>query len=659
MQEHQVADMARTTYRLPTLHRIGLKGFSLYTEKVEIDLEISCGVTCLMGANGIGKSTFIAAVNFGLCGRLPEPGETFQSSNEYFGSVRSFSESFFDGRITELDRSRAEIELEFSIGEDRYHIIRGAFATDDLRYATRNDKPLTGTSESNLGGHYELYKSAVAESVGVSTFEQFVFLQLFIFTFDERRHLTFWEPDVQRQMLLLCFGEDVQEVQEAENLRRKIERLESNARNANYQAKEFQKRLQNSLRILQAQEPDTLDLHAKREELDRYLDALIDEEANCRDTLSDSKLRAADLRAQSLRLKEHIDSVFIRQLARSADLRIRPVVANSLATGLCQLCGAVGETVIQGINSRISQSECPLCGEDLPGEAVPDGTLQELVQLDRQLTTLNEAIQGELGKQQRIQTDVDKIQKSIDAQKKEIAAFDHEHRHLSQSIGTTDVAEVNNLIDSSQKAIRELEGVKVKARRRRDEAQVRLREIQSRISLQYEQSEQDFLRTFKDLAESFIGLDLDVRFDSRSNDMRLVLDMEGQSRRQHYQLSESQRFFVDIALRMAITSFVSASGTGTLLVDTPEGSLDIAYESRAGRMFAQFVARGCHLLMTANINTSQLLRELAKQCSPENMHIERMTEWTILSEVQIEAQELFQQAYDEIDRELMQAPLPG
>ena len=64
-----------------------------------------------------------------------------------------------------------------------------------------------------------------------------------------------------------------------------------------------------------------------------------------------------------------------------------------------------------------------------------------------------------------------------------------------------------------------------------------------------------------------------------------------------------------------------------MFIDTPEGSLDVAYESRAGEMFAQFVDHGNSIVMTANINSSQLLRRMAARCQSDLMHLERMTEW--------------------------------
>ena len=70
-------------------------------------------------------------------------------------------------------------------------------------------------------------------------------------------------------MLLLAFGDDVGEAQEAEELRRSMERLDSIARNANYQANETRKRLQAANRILSGLSPEVIDLQAEQEKLEQ------------------------------------------------------------------------------------------------------------------------------------------------------------------------------------------------------------------------------------------------------------------------------------------------------------------------------------------------------------------------------------------------------
>ena len=121
-------------------------------------------------------------------------------------------------------------------------------------------------------------------------------------------------------------------------------------------------------------------------------------------------------------------------------------------------------------------------------------------------------------------------------------------------------------------------------------------------------------------------------------------------RKDQYQLSESQRYFLDIALRMALIEY--SGQEGCMLIDTPEGSLDIAYESRAGRMFASFAASSHDIIMTANINSSQLLLQLAAKCGTARMNLVRMTDWSILTEVQLEESENINNAYNAIEEKM-------
>jgi hypothetical protein len=69
-------------------------------------------------------------------------------------------------------------------------------------------------------------------------------------------------------------------------------------------------------------------------------------------------------------------------------------------------------------------------------------------------------------------------------------------------------------------------------------------------------------------------------------------------------------------------------------------------------MFARFATGASHLIMTANINTSLLLIRLAKNCGSNRMRLARMTEWTDLTAVQVEEEQVFNAAFDAIENSL-------
>jgi ABC-type phosphate transport system ATPase subunit len=148
-----------------------------------------------------------------------------------------------------------------------------------------------------------------------------------------------------------------------------------------------------------------------------------------------------------------------------------------------------------------------------------------------------------------------------------------------------------------------------------------------------------------------IEIALENRSGANEAGFGLEMRMNDQLRMQAESVSESQRFFLDIALRMALTEMIT-SGPATLMIDTPEGSLDITYEARAGAMLARFVEGANRLIVTANLRSSELVLRLARLQTRANMQLARMTEWTDLSEVQQAEETLFTNAYESIEEAL-------
>jgi DNA repair exonuclease SbcCD ATPase subunit len=115
---------------------VSLDRFSLFNRRSDLELHIPNGVFCLAGANGLGKSTFLAAINLGLTGIVPDPARSFKSINEYARDCVPFTKAFFDGKINELDRDAAAIHLEVRIADHVYRLARGVFEPRELRELT-------------------------------------------------------------------------------------------------------------------------------------------------------------------------------------------------------------------------------------------------------------------------------------------------------------------------------------------------------------------------------------------------------------------------------------------------------------------------------------------------------------------------------------------
>ncbi len=94
--------------------------------------------------------------------------------------------------------------------------------------------------------------------------------------------------------------------------------------------------------------------------------------------------------------------------------------------------------------------------------------------------------------------------------------------------------------------------------------------LQNKVTRGYKETESVFVPLFKKFSESFIGLDLNIYSKTKGKNLVLYFEMKKTARTASHQLSESQRFFLDIALRMALATYLSKGKNGaTLLIDTP------------------------------------------------------------------------------------------
>lgn len=637
---------------LPRPVKARIRSFSLYDHAQEIEADFGTGVFCLAGANGLGKSTFLAAVGFALTGVVAEPGREFNSADEYLKNCRAYSDAAFDGRISEADRETAEVELVMRVGDAEYRIVRNMFEPTALRIleVKRGDsETVTVFGAGSDEERHEQYEEMVVDDVGVQGFSQLVMLHHLVQTFDERRHLLFWDDKVSQAALFLAFGLNPDMAKEADNLRRQAERADSRARNHQYAATTAEKglmELTERLEGLAEGEAETAEtLIALQEQADEAANSVSIASARHQD----AELRRSDLAAEFRSKRAEYEQAYDTVMFGRRDPQIHPVVQSILATSKCPVCGCAEKHVAAHVIASLESARCPVCIQPI---AAASDSSEALSQLDASVQDL--ANQLELADRE-----VERLLAALEAEQDELNAVRHSLRENEEAVdaavamSSAHGESLERVIQTYQRDIEHRMRRKKEERQKRDAYRKELRTLQNSLALSYRQAESEFVPRFTDLAREFLGLDLALDFEIRVDISRLVLSVDGAPRRGSINLSESQRFFVDIALRMALTRQLSADGaTPVLYVDTPEGSLDIAYERRAGSMFGQFVEEGGQLLMTANINTSELLLNLASTCTSSHMRLQRMTEWATLSDVQVNERDAFDQAFNQIEGRL-------
>lgn len=660
---------------LPKVRHVGLEGFTLYTKEPDLDIEVPPGVFCLAGANGLGKSTFLAALNLGITGIVPDPDRVLKSHSrhdggyieEYFRYHRTtsgYNESFFAGRISGADRDGASVTVHLDVGDWRFRLTRGIFDPGGLRafevLDAEGDTVYDGESHTMSEREAE-YHARLTEAIGLGSFEQFVFLQHFVFTFDEGRHLLLWNQRSLNHALHLCIGSDFDRANEADALQRQMERAGSLGRNIQYQASGVRSRIDALLDAL-GDEGKPSDDGPTPEEVERAHKVIEEGAQTQRDKVSrklgelrDAELKWAGASSRLSALQSDFSREFSLHVHKRSRVELHPVIAATLSEGECAVCGTDG--VADGVKARVDEGHCPLCATELPAPG-PDGdSVERLKEIDERVAEAKEALDQASADKNRVAAEAQAAGDRLTALQKELREFEEANRRVLLQSDSGGAGSVRDTVKRLEDELEHLLNQKDAKYKERDRKKRQLVKLQRELERQYDLAEDEFVPLFQRLAYSFLGIELFVHAEANegvsSIGLSLVLEMRGSVRRQDHQLSESQRFFLDIALRMAMAQYMSRDGSeATLFVDTPEGSLDIAYEARAGAMFAEFVELGHDILMTANINSSQILRRLAAACGRERMAVQRMTSWTDLSDVQLREDKLFRDAYDVIEKAL-------
>lgn len=639
---------------LPKIKGVTIHGFSLYKQKDEIKLAINDGVFCLAGANGLGKSTFISILSYALLGIVVNPRKSFASINripKFFQESEKFAATYFKGRVDESKRDSANVEIVFLIGNIKYKIKRLFFDNSGLMSFSRIDLA-TGVESINQdissSALLASYKEYFIKDVKLDSYEQFSFIHSFILTFDESKQLLFWNEALMNRVLHIFFGVDPQEAEKADDLRKDIARHGSNMRNLQWEITKSTRDLDDLIKTNAECEADSELIERIKAQLEgleasftELTSSIENDQIELKETLtiiSDRSLKVSNLKMQYQ--MEFNNMYSFNKIPVEKDSRIIDIL-RSITTKVIDDLDIASE--IQELKSRIKEMQ--------QQHQTNGNSLKILQEIDKKLFKYEEELKNNYLRKDRLEVQINQNQTARIAVLESIEQFKESNDQiLRKAIAFSQTNHVQE-IEFLKSIIAKKEVQKDKETHFRNSKTAQLEEIETRIQENYHTAKEIFIPVFKDYANSFLGLDIDVDFRKSENGLFLVLKVNDTERTEKFQLSESQRYFIDIALRFALVEYVSSNAY--MLIDTPEGSLDIAYESRAGKMFADFVTKGYDVIMTANINTSQLLLQMAEKCGASKMYLERMTNWTVLSSVQQEEHRVIECAFKNIEDTLV------
>ena len=644
-------------YNFPKIQNIIIRNFSIFSKNgavYEVNEKIDEGVYCLAGANGLGKTTFLNALNYGLTGIVLAPDKEVLSPQEIVQANKRFTSRYFDGRI--VDKENAEIEISLKINNKYYKFIRGFFEIDSLRYLEifkiDNKKKISLISTENLTPK-ELkrkYETEIAKDIGINNFEYFMFLQLYVLTFDENRRMIFWDEHASSHALSIAFNTSTEDAEKFIDIKRKMDKLESDSRNIRWQATQIQNKINDLVK--------TKEENINQDDKGNEYKELIKEHIEIEKEFSNVKIeydallkKQSYLNSEIMHLRMEHTKLFSTYSEPRSKLLNNTYVKMCISKKECIICGAKSGQVVESIENSLFRDNCPLCNTKINDdkELEQNKLLLQIKHNDEKILINETKLENITLESSGKKLELEKVEYEFnEINKKKIAFEKYNPFTLLESTGNKGI---DFVIKKYKEQFDEYDRVSIEKLAERDKLKPDYNSLQAKIESVYKEAEVDFVPIFQRLAKSFIGYNLNINFISKKRNMTLVLELKGSARTESSHLSESQRFFLDIALRMSLAIYLSKQyNEATMLIDTPEGSLDIAYESRVGEMFAYFVKDyNQNILMTANINASQLLISLAKKCGVKKMQFKRMLDWTDLSIIQQEGEKLFEEVYNNIE----------
>ncbi len=598
----------------------------LYPNGIEWNLQP--GVNAVIGGTALGKTTLIFALQYGVFDKMiNEGGERIERE-------------FFRHRLTK--RSEADVkahpptvEVEFAIGRSRF-LVRRNLLTGSLIEAECDGSQLRATT----------YEETIAAKVGLNKdFASVGVLQSHLLFFGEDRCLLAWENLLQNELLNLLFSDHDTYVTLTTGWD-EIESADSEARNISAQASRLEKDLQevaNTSNITESQ---------RRNELKHIVDtrsSLESDIASLQKALAKEKgLFANQDQAIALAYGEFHKSVDRFEAVDGVDFDERLLaVTNEITPTIASM-----RRSLELFYQKPNEQTCPCCGRPGVSQAIANFARLASKGADaKRCVVCNKDIDTPAlsTKPTAVSTNkaAEKLQKLLfrrEQTKSRIESITAEENTILRKLTETRANEVDFLrrhpssaADPLRITIDQLRERQKTIERRRDAKLSALRRQLTATNSAFARVQKDLVRAFKKYATLYLDEPCGVAFlnegalpgkrgpQIKAPHAAFLPVISGETRPSRQDLSDAQRSFIDLAFRMAVVEawHKKTGQTVTMIVETPEGAVDMAYMDRVASMLRTFANHGHTLLISTNLNNDIFLPELLAAI-PKQKRAERL-----------------------------------
>lgn len=615
--------------------------YTLYQQEPTFEYEFKDGINAVVGANGIGKTTFVNLIIYCLVGHKKKKSKSTKNSKKT--ELKYVEEDFFSSRVNkqadDVTNMEAQASLEYYLGEERILITR-SLIENSIKELCISGKVIERPDDI-------IYQGIVEEYSKISDFSDFELLVREFLFFDERRRNIAWEIESQDNILRILLLEDQYHLK-INKLEERVTKEDTKGRHKSEEKKVLRKSYEDLIesrkkiidQTCNGNEKDITNKETNREELVIRKNNIDVQISDKKESLLSIQEKVQDIEEDVSLMEGNIANIailyenIISEIKRLETNLYKSIYSelpdyyytiekNLLAEGRCLICNTKSKDLQKKASKLKQGGRCLICesklAENIPVDDELVGNLNVLYsEKNEKLNELN----NQKNQLNRLKLRFQEYNKEIGLLKEEIENLERTkiviESELSKNNAEFDKGDMYiEILRNKEKVMDELEVEIRDAYKKRDAYQKELVKFTQKFKNVISNLNQRLSSYFNKYASTFIGMDCKLSATSKKLNkiphFYYTPEINGQVRKDIWSVSESQRFFLDQAFRMAIIDYLQDEIVGFstfFLTETPEGSLDIAYESQVAMMFKIFSESNNKIIFTSNLNSSSFLKEL-------------------------------------------------
>lgn len=593
-------------YALPKLKNMIVEGYDLYKCPMKIDFDKKLNI--IFGTNGLGKTTLLTMIQYAIIG--PYCGA--QKSRNYGGEQKKkrplYGKDFFRNRMNEINEE-AFVEIVFYINKDLYKVKHSLYK-HSLLYASCNGKKINGEeinyetyeakyfAKNNSGLDKYLifnYHKQLMQSLELPDENSLIVMMNEIMFFTEDREYIFWNENTGK-LLIAKYFMDSKRYLEYEKAQQLVKMYDSQVRLKTYEMS-FVKKFLGDKPIQNTEEINTEEILEKLKDVTLSIERVKENIRKLNDQTNNCDKERISNRIQYEQCQKEIsdlDNKWYQNVFPDEYQENYKRYENSISHKRCPFCGSVGIVESRHID------ECFFCGEKIKTKEKID--LKEL-DINKKNKEIERAI---LQKNfEKIKDEISKLKREIRNNEKELNILFEKENDLKSKLDESG--------DDNYKKYQKMELEKKELVNKLNDAKETERNMRKEIDKGVNGVFQEYHKVFKKYASSFFGVNqtIQLKLVGNKEDHLFKIQLNGSDRETYYDMSESQRIFLDLSYRLSILDYFHTNSY--FICETPDSTLDLLFEDNAVRTFANYINAGNSLILSANARNSTLILKLAEK----------------------------------------------